>query len=395
MSRAELIYPLKEKIEKEIAKINADRHNRDILTRYYRVRFGQVASATLFNELNRLNSMSAILGKKYERATIKDIENLVFEVDRRCKHPSTANRHWKILKTFYRWMRGLQGSDYPPEVKWIKMKRVPPISVTESDLISYDECVRITEMATNLRDRALFQCTLDAGCRIGEILTVRIGEVELTDIGAVLQSDGKTGKAPLILTWSAKTLAMWLNIHPFRDDPTAPLWPLRDREKPIQMSYASAYQTFKKCVRRAGIKKRVWPHLLKHVSCSYDSELGLPESYRKYKHHWTPGSKMARVYEHLSSSIIPKIQVESMRLMNHPVDESKIQKMEQKVELSKRCRRCEFENSRDAMYCNRCAFPLNDSDAVEMSLKRSSMETLLQKIRENPEKLEKLLSIIE
>ncbi|MEX2193032.1 MAG: tyrosine-type recombinase/integrase [Nitrosarchaeum sp.] len=394
MSRAELIYPLKKKIESEISKINSDKYNSAILTRYYRVRFGQVASATLYNELNRLNKMSAILGKKYEDATTQDIENLVFEVDKRCKHPSTSNRHWKILKTFYRWMRGGQGSEYPPEVKWIKMKQVPPLSVTEKDLISYDECIRITEKATNLRDKALFQCKLDAGCRMGEILTVQVGEVELNDIGAVLQSDGKTGKAPLILTWSAKTLAMWLNIHPFRDNPSAPLWPLLDRDKPMQMSYAAAYQVFRKCVKRSGIKKRVWPHLLKHVSCSYDSEIGLPESYRKYKHHWTPGSKMARVYEHLSSSIIPKIQAESMKLMNHPIDESKIRKIELKTELSRKCNRCEFENARDSIYCNRCAFPLKEREQFEKSLEQARLETVINKIRDSPEKLERIISIL-
>lgn len=394
MSRAESIYPLKERIEKEIVKINADKHNREILTRYYKIRFGQVASATLFNELNRLNTMSKILDKKYEKATVKDIENLVFDVDKRCKHPSTANRHMKILKTFYRWVKGCHDREYPPEVKWIKMKQVPPLSVTEKDLISYDECIGITEKATNLRDRALFQCKLDAGCRMGEILTVRVGEVELNDMGAVLQSDGKTGKAPLILTWSAKTLAMWLNIHPFRDDPSAPLWPLLDRDKPIQLSYAGAYRNFKKCVRRSGIKKRVWPHLFKHVSCSYDSEIGLPESYRKYKHHWTPGSKMARVYEHLSSSIIPKIQFESMKLMNHEVDETKIQTKKQAVDLFKHCNRCEFENPRDSRFCNRCAFPLKEREQFEKSLEQVRLDMVINKIKDDPEKMEKIISMI-
>jgi hypothetical protein len=160
------------------------------------------------------------------------------------------------------------------------------------------------------------------------------------------------------------------------------------------MSYSAAYTAFKKCVKKSGCKKRVWPHLFKHVSSSYDSEIGLPESYRKFKHHWTPNSKMTRVYEHLSPSIIPKIQLQTMKLMNQPVDESQLQKPLQEIELHKKCRRCDFDNLRDAIYCNRCAFPLNDSEAMEMSLKRSSLDTLLKKIREDPEKMERLLAII-
>jgi integrase/recombinase XerD len=394
MSRAELIYPLHRMIERQLSRIGKDRYNKEVLTRYYKVRTGQVSLVSVYNELNRLNIMSKILRKKFEKATRKDIEDIVFELDKKCRKPGTANKQRKVLKRFYQWLKGYQPRDFPPEVKWIRMKEEPLLAVTERDMIPYDECIRITEHAMNLRDKALFQCKLDAGCRIGEILTVRIGEVEFGDIGAVLQSDGKTGKAPLILTWSAKTLAMWLNMHPFKDNPEAPLWPLLGREKPTQMSYSAAHLAFKKCVKRSGCKKRVWLHLLKHVSSSYDSEIGLPESYRKFKHHWTPNSKMTRVYEHLSASIIPKIQMQSMKLMNQQVDDSQIQKIEQKIELHKKCRRCDFDNLRDAIYCNRCAFPLNDSDVMEMSLKRSSMETLLKKIREDPSKLEKLLSII-
>lgn len=393
MSRAETIYPLKNKIEKEISKIRAD-INSEILTRYYRVRSGQVALATIFNELNRLRLMSIILGKRFEDATIQDIENLVFEVDKRCKSPSTANRYWKILKRFYQWMRGYSRGEYPPEVKWIKMKKVPLVAVTEKDLIPYDECIRITEFASNLRDKALFQCKLDAGCRIGEILTVRMDEVEFNDSGAVLQSDGKTGKSPLILTWSARILATWINIHPFRHDPAAPLWPLLDREKPAQMSYAAAYRAFKKFVKKSGCKKRVWPHLFKHVSSSYDSEIGLPESYRKFKHHWTPSSKMTGVYEHLSSSIIPKIQFQTLKLMGQSTGKKETEMTQNKIELSKKCRRCTFENPRDSMYCNRCGFSLDVIQATGDVILKSKID-LLNKLMEDPEKLDRLLVLID
>lgn len=388
MSRAELIYPLKDKIEKEISKINSDRYNNDILVRYYRVRSGQFALATLFNTLNRLRIMSGILQKRFEDATKQDIENLVFEIDRRCKSPSTANRYWKILKKFYQWLRESPDREYPPEVKWIKMKKVPPLAVTEKDLIPFNECIRITEFANNLRDKALFQCKLDAGCRIGEILTVRLDEVEFNDSGAILQSDGKTGKAPLILTWSAKILAQWINIHPFRHDQAAPLWPLADREKPIQMSYAAAYRNFKKCVKKSGCPKRVWPHLFKHVSSSYDSEIGLPESYRKFKHHWTPGSRMAGVYEHLSPSIIPKIQNQTLKLMGLPSTAEQDHENENKVVLSRKCRRCEFENSRDSLYCNRCSFPLAEIEKVVE--RRINLEKMLHALITDPQELENL-----
>jgi len=327
-----------------------------------------------------------MLKKEFEKATIEDIENLVFEIDQTGLHVTTKNRMRKILKGFFRWLKKCPPGQFPAEVSWIVTKKSPIVTVKTDDLIPFEDCIKITECATNLRDKALFQCQLDAGCRIGEILTVKVGEVSFNDYGAILNSDGKTGEAPLILTWSSATLTQWLNAHPFRNDNNAPLFPKLGRTTPQQLPYAGALSAFKKCVKRAGFgNKRVWLHLFKHVSCTYDSYRGMPQSYRNYKHHWSANSEMNRVYEHLSHSIIPKIQ---------SWDKNVKEKEPEPVIVLEKCKRCEFENPRNTKYCNRCSFPLNDIVAIENMMKRKNVEILLDKLSSNPDDLKKLLSII-
>lgn len=265
-----------------------------------------------------------------------------------------------------------------------------PGAVLPEDLITYDEAIRISECANNLRDRSLFQSKIDAGCRIGEILTARIGEVHFNDAGAVLYSDGKTGYKPIILTWAAKTLAQWLNIHPFRNNKDAPVFCLLNRRTPVQMTYSAAVSAFQKCVKKSGCTKRVWLHLLRHVSCTEDSVRGMSDSYRKYKYHWSPNSRMPAVYEHLSQSIIPKIQNQSWEM--YTGQSRTAEHEEEPVQVLKSCRRCEFENPRDAQFCNRCAFAL-DGKAGELAITQAKLE-LLNKLIKDPEKLEKLLSLI-
>lgn len=63
--------------------------------------------------------MSKMLNKKFEDATVPDIENLIFEIDGLKNADSTKNKYRKVLKAFYRWMRGCAPREYPPEVKWI------------------------------------------------------------------------------------------------------------------------------------------------------------------------------------------------------------------------------------------------------------------------------------
>lgn len=395
MSRAELIYPLRRHIERELSKVASDPFNCEILTRYYKVRCGKVELASQLAELIRLNIMSKMLGKRFEDATKEDIEELYFKINQKHSKPNTINKYLKILKAFFRWLKGYPKGDYPPEVKWIELKKVPVITVTAKDLLPFDECVRISEQALNLRDKALFQCKLDAGCRIGEILTVRIEETIFNDAGAILHAEGKTGPQPIILTWSAKILAVWLNNHPFKNDKSAPVFPVLGSAKPIQLSYAAARKAFADCVRRAGYTdRRVWLHLLKHVSSTEDAAKGLPQSFRNYKHHWTPDSPMAKIYEHLSQSVIPEIQSETWKRIVGTNIHTEGSKQDKPLQLLRQCRRCQFENPRDSAFCNRCGFSFDEKKAAESAMVKTKVDALLNALTENPETLDKLLALV-
>jgi integrase/recombinase XerD len=392
VTRADQIYPLDKNIQRELGKAENDPFNKDVIIRFYKARTFEITKASMLLYLTRLNRMSRLLGKGFEDVTIEDMENLVFEITKLQIADSTKNRTIKILKVFYRWLKKCPKGQFPPEVSWITTKKTLLVTVKSEDLVPFEECVKIAEHATNLRDKTLFLCTLDAGCRIGEILTVRIGEVNFNDYGAVLNSDGKTGEGPLILTWSAKTLAQWINNHPFGNDKNAPLFPKLGSSKPEQLSYQGARLAFKKCVRKAGYgNRRVWLHLFKHVSCTWDYLRGMPQSYRNFKHHWSSTSEMGKVYEHLSNSVIPMIQTWDTK--DHERISEKDQNLHE-LKLTSTCKRCEFENPRDSKYCNRCSFPLNETELAQMAVADSEREVkikqLLHDILHDPQKLEKL-----
>jgi len=395
MSRAELIYPFQRILETQMKKVAKDPYNSDLMTRYYKVRICEVNIATVVAEFARLIILSKYLNKRFDEATVEDIEDLVYQIDQRKNAVNTKNKFRKVLKAFYRWLKKHPKGQFPPEVSWITLKKMPLVTVKADDLLSYDECIRISENAMTLRDKALFQCLLDAGCRIGEILTVRVGEVEFNEGGAVLQSDGKTGQQPCILTWSSKILAIWLNNHPFRNDKNAPLWPVLGKERPVQMSYQRARIIFGRCVKKAGYKRRVWLHLLKHVSSTHDAKIGMPDSFRRFKHHWTESSRMPQVYEHLSKDVIPNIQNETWKTINdaNPVQ----QKISENTPLSifVKCKRCEFENPRDSLFCNRCAFPIVEKQIQESTVMKTKIENMLCRLMEDPEKMRKLLAMTE
>jgi ribosomal protein L40E len=79
------------------------------------------------------------------------------------------------------------------------------------------------------------------------------------------------------------------------------------------------------------------------------------------------GSKMAQVYVHLSGRDLDNALLE---LHGLKAQEKKEEKFKVKV-----CPRCEERNSPDAMYCKKCAFPI-DVDAMEWE--NTTMDELIR-----------------
>ncbi|MEM3573642.1 MAG: hypothetical protein QXJ62_05385 [Nitrososphaeria archaeon] len=77
---------------------------------------------------------------------------------------------------------------------------------------------------------------------------------------------GKTGLKCLPLVLSFRPLLDWLNIHPQKDDPNAPLWPSRYGKG---MCYQYFRNVVKRCAIEAGLKKAVWPYLFRHTQLTW------------------------------------------------------------------------------------------------------------------------------
>lgn len=100
-----------------------------------------------------------------------------------------------------------------------------------------DEVKRLASVAKTSRNRALVLVLYESGCRIGEVLSLRIRNVEFDNHGAVLIVTGKTGMRRVRVIMSSPSIADWLNVHPRRDDPDFPLWVGQGRLRLCAMKY--------------------------------------------------------------------------------------------------------------------------------------------------------------
>ena len=135
--------------------------------------------------------------------------------------------------------------------------------ILKKDLLTTEEVDRIIEFAATIQDRAIFCVLFDSGRRFGEIIGLRIGDVEFDTIGAKLAVDGKAGKDIVRISASAPTMTTWIDNHPARNNPAAPLWILVVSEI-RQMTHNALKIRLRKAVKRAGITKESEPYLFRH-----------------------------------------------------------------------------------------------------------------------------------
>jgi integrase/recombinase XerD len=174
---------------------------------------------------NHLKVLARMADKCLAQLGKKDTEGLMSRINAADYSELTKHDYKMITKEYFQWQRGCNEDEheYPEEVRWIKTTYRTKRLVLEA-LLAPREIKQLVEATENPRDRAFILTDYELGCRIGEILSLRIVNVEFDRCGAVLLiQEGKTGPRRVRIIAAAPALASWLSIHPFRDDPNAPL----------------------------------------------------------------------------------------------------------------------------------------------------------------------------
>ena len=170
-----------------------------------------------------LRKLSSLLGREFRRTTKTDMIRVISDLEKQDTAYDTKLSEKQCIKRFYKWLRNAE-DDYPVEVKWIRAKRNNNHKIFPEHLLTEDEVKKLAETCQNQRDRALILVLYETGCRVGEILTLKVGDVQFDTHGAVMILKGKTGPRRVRIIFSAKALSEWLNHHPSRFGPEAPLW---------------------------------------------------------------------------------------------------------------------------------------------------------------------------
>ncbi|MEM3826095.1 MAG: tyrosine-type recombinase/integrase [Thermoproteota archaeon] len=277
----------------------------------------------------------------------------------------------------------------PPEVAWIRPHAYSREADKESRarpeaLLTEEEILKIISCARNLRDRAMLWVHFEGALRPGELLTMKVSSVEFRDQYCLVSVHGKTGLKRLPLVISFRPLLDWLNVHPLKDDPSAPLWASLSRSRHgAGVGYQYFRNTVKRCAEEAGLKKTVWPYLFRHTQLTRLAKK-LTEAKLALYAGWVQGSNMAKKYVHFSARDLEETVLEINGLKKPEEEHLKLQ--------PRMCPRCGVQNSPDTVRCSRCGLVLDHPQAVEEAAReQEEIESIKRELEEVKDTLKRIL----
>ncbi|MEM5853787.1 MAG: tyrosine-type recombinase/integrase [Candidatus Aenigmatarchaeota archaeon] len=382
------VYRTKQRIESCLRKIRNSCIDEDskqkILEFYQECIVRGYSKERIIKYLVTLERIARDLGKPFVEAKKADIVNLIAKIEQSNYSDWTKHDYKVILRVFYKWLRK---EERPEEVGWIRIREANRHKLPE-ELLTVEEVNRLVDAADHIRDKAFISTLYESGCRIGELLCLQIRHVCFDNFGAVLLVNGKTGQRRVRVIASASKLYQWYENHPLKENPEAPLWiTIGTNSRYKVWTYSTAKEVIKKIARKAGIKKRVYPHLFRHSRATHLAS-HLTEAQMKQYFGWVQGSDMASIYVHLSGRDVDRAL---LKLNGIEVQE----KLENEKFKAKICPRCKGSNSFDAKFCHLCGMCLDEKVSVEVEELKSKIDQLMTELVKNPEVLEALLKGIE
>jgi site-specific recombinase XerD len=380
-----------ERVFKTLEQTKTSERNKKILLKYkeFCLNEEELSIPRVVRVTYDLIRLANLLKKDFDKTTADDMKEVTVKLKNENISERTQYDFKVAIKKFYRWLR--KADEYPEEVKWIKPKYNRENNKLPEELLTEDEIKLLVNKTTNTRDRAFVMVLYESGCRIGELLTLKIKNVSFDEYGSVILVNGKTGQRRVRIVSSTPLLTEWLNKHPFKDNPEISLWVSGNykERKDKELTYTRVRCLLEHLRRKADIKKKVNPHNFRHSRATYLANY-LTEAQMKEFFGWTQSSEMASVYVHLSGR-----DVDTALLKTYGIENEKNHK---ESELKpKKCIRCQLINPPTNNFCLRCGIALDKETIVgiiEKDMERKEADDVLDKIVKNKESRKILLELV-
>jgi site-specific recombinase XerD len=328
-----------------------------------------------------MRKLAKMFPRPFQEANKDDLRRIVGELEKTELAPESKKGFKIMLRKLFRLIREIDEKGvYPPEVKWISIAIAKNHTKLPEELLTNEEIEAVVKNCKCVRDKAFVALLAESGCRISEIGLMKIKNVSFEEVGARITVGGKTGMRKMLVINSLPYLQEWINQHPKNDDPEAYLWYNPQGEL---LGYTRINAILKSAGKRAGIKKRIYPHLFRHSRATRLASI-MSEASMKHYLGWSQSSKMCGIYIHMNGK-----ETDDAILMANGIETSK-EKPKPMIE-PKKCFKCSTVNEITNRFCKICGMPLNKEDAqkiINADIDRQKADEIMNKLMQDKDVLE-------
>lgn len=238
--------------------------------------------------------LKQVFPRPLEEITKADIEKYLLKVaSERSYSKSSVNQHINAIKFYFERVTGNTRAIYHLE-RPLRGRKLPIV-------LSVAEIGRVLKCVDNLKHKAILTTIYSAGLRIGELKRLRIMDIDSERM--VIHVKNSKGNKDRITLLSKKTLEILRNYYRYYQ----PKNYLFDGQKGSEYSSRSIQQILKRAVLKAGIRKKVTVHTLRHSFATHLLEGGTDLRYIQslLGHN---SSKTTEIYTHVTNKALNKIK---------------------------------------------------------------------------------------
>ena len=319
---------------------------------------------TVGRQLREMRFVCNALGKKdAKQATDADIKEIIRTVLDSRFAAISKKKILQTLRVFFGFIYGLQvdSHEYPEVVKSVKVtlrnmsKNVHSTKKGPDEIITLEEIKRMVEAADSQLEKTMVMLLASTGCRVGELLNLKITNLQMVDDPNGLSHITFTGKT------GTRTDPLFPDVIPFLKNY---MNEERSQEKST-LPYLFIYKckaldfdhvcfVLKKLSAKAGIQKKITSHNFRYYLSTYFAANGKQESQMSAFFGYSPS--LAAHYTKLANAD---------SIMGDANNKPSRKSIEDKV-----CTRCGTQNPFDARLCSKCQTELKDYNEMQNRIVR-------------------------
>ncbi|MFW6035134.1 MAG: site-specific tyrosine recombinase/integron integrase [Halothermotrichaceae bacterium] len=223
----------------------------------------------------------------------KDIRKyMVFLLDSDTSH-SYVNQALSAIKIFYKTVLGK--SKFTLDIPRPKKEKKLPV------VLSQKEVYKILNALKNQKHKTILCIIYSAGLRVGEVVRLKIKDIDKHRMLIhVRQGKGKKDRYSILSKQALNELVIYAKKYPLKD------WLFPGMKEEAHLSERTVERVFKKACKKAGIKKKVSVHSLRHSFATHLLEQGVDLRYiQELLGH--KNSTTTEIYTHVSNRDIKNI----------------------------------------------------------------------------------------